>query len=468
MIRWFIVIGYGDSYGRLLANVLFPAFERWRGRPTTSLMRFLNESQWWSLNDLQALQLGLLRRLMRHATTHTPYYRQLAADHGIATKHIDALDWLSAFPVLDRQAARTSYESRMSEVPPAIAVQKSSSGTTGEPMRVAYNAESRHFRDAMRWRAYGWAGYAIGDKAMHYWGMLGKHVSRAQQLKMDIDHRFKRDLYVDAMSRSDEALSRAVQIIKRERPKVLVAYTQGAVALARFVSANNLRDWGTIPVICAAERLWPHDRDTIAAAFGPDVFETYGCREVMLIGGECGEHDGMHLAMENMITEILVEDKAGGRWRAARPGETGDVAVTDLHNLANPMIRYFTGDRAIASPYGDAACRCGRQLLRMGGVEGRITETLYDGNGNAVSGLLFSVLFVKLQPYSKQFQVVQRRDRSMTLRVVPLSAPADPSIETIARAFCQEYLPGIRFEVDLVETIPLTAAGKLRIVITDA
>ena len=36
------------------------------------------------------------------------------------------------------------------------------------------------------------------------------------------------------------------------------------------------------------------------------------------------------------------------RVRAARPGETGEVVVTDLHNLACPMIRYVNGDLAVA------------------------------------------------------------------------------------------------------------------------
>lgn len=458
-------MGNRDAYARLLAGVLFPAFEHLRGRPTVALMRFLEESQWWPLAQLEAYQLGMLRRLVRHAFAHTPHYRELAASHGLVAARVDSLAWLARLPVLERQLARTSFAARTSEVPPGIAVQKASSGTTGEPMKVAYNAESRHFRDAMRWRAYGWAGYRVGDKAMHYWGMLGSQVGKTQRLKMAIDHRFKRDLYVDSTPRSDAALAEVVATITRERPSVIVAYTQATVALAKFVTTNGARAWDDIPIICAAERLWPHDRATIAAAFGPGVFETYGCREVMLIGGECDRHDGMHLAMENMITEILVRE--GDTWRAAAPGESGEVVVTDLHNLANPMLRYATGDMAVASPYGDATCACGRQLRRLGSVEGRVTETMYDGHGNPVSGLLFSILFVKLQPFAKQFQVVQRRDRSVCLRVVPMTSPPAPELAAIAQAFCAQYLPATTLEVTYVDDIELTKAGKLRLVVVE-
>ena len=65
---------------------------------------------------------------------------------------------------------------------------------------------------------------------------------------------------------------------------------------------------------------------------------------------------------------------------------------TDLHNLACPMIRYVTGDLAVAHD-NDAPCPCGRNLERIGPIEGRVTETLRDGHGNAVGGLVFNILF---------------------------------------------------------------------------
>ena len=44
----------------------------------------------------------------------------------------------------------------------------------------------------------------------------------------------------------------------------------------------------------------------LVEAFGPEIFETYGSREVMLMASECDAHDGMHLSMENLVVEVLV------------------------------------------------------------------------------------------------------------------------------------------------------------------
>ncbi len=452
-----------DLYGTLLGRFLFPAFEAARGRPTVGLLRHLEATQWWSLDQLRDLQLGYLRRLLRHAHRHTAYYRAVFDEHGISPDRVDDLSALTKIPLLTREIAQDTLETRMADAPPEVVVRKASSGTTGRPMVVCYNAESRHFRDASRWRGYGWAGYRIGMRAMHYWAAPVTKLPPVTRLKIEIDHRLKRDLYVDSSPRGEEALAAAISQLRAFRPEIIVAYSQGAAALARFVEERGLRDWGDVPVLCGAERVMPHDREVMERAFGP-VFETYGCREVMLIGSECEHHDGMHTSMETMIVEILVREP-DGTCRPARPGESGEVAVTDLHNLANPMIRYLTGDLAVAREPG--VCKCGRHLERIGPIEGRVAETLRDGQGRAVSGLLFNILFVPLAEAALQFQVVQRRDRSVVLRLVPRGGKLAPAAEKTAREFVAKYLPGCPFVIEELAEIPLSHSGKRRLVVVE-
>ncbi|HEY0253646.1 MAG TPA: hypothetical protein VGC41_19075 [Kofleriaceae bacterium] len=66
-----------DLYGPLLAKVLFPTFEAVRGRPTVGLLQYLHTTEHWSIEQLRDLQLGFLRRLLRHAYQHTTYYRDV-------------------------------------------------------------------------------------------------------------------------------------------------------------------------------------------------------------------------------------------------------------------------------------------------------------------------------------------------------------------------------------------------------
>jgi phenylacetate-CoA ligase len=455
-----------DAYGRLLGAVLLPGWERLRRRPTYDLLAYVERMQWASADELHALQSGLLRRLGRHAALHTQHYRRAFDEAGLGPLDLRSREDLARLPLLDRSDARASVESRVSDGPPAVTVRKTTGGSTGEPMLVAYGRESRHWRDAIRWRGYGWAGYRPGHRALHFWG-YGAQVpaNRWQQAKLDLDRWLRRDRYVDCTPRGEACLDGAIAEIRRFRPDVIVAYSQAAAALARHVLRTGARTWGTIPVVCGAERLLLQDRQDLEAAFGPAVFETYGCREFMLIGSECPEHDGLHISMENLLVELIVR-RPDGSHRPARPGEIGEVVVTDLHNLASPFIRYVTGDRATALPPG--RCACGRTLERLGPIEGRVSETLRDGDGNAVDGILFSILVTRLAPHVLQFQAVQRADRSVTLRIVPVGGAVAAEVHELASSFARRYLPGIEFRVEAVRDIPSTAAGKRRIVIVES
>lgn len=453
-----------DLYGPLLAKALFPAYEAARGRPTVPLLKYLERTERWSLAELRDLQLGFLRRLIRHAYLHTAHYREVLEERGMIPEDFQSLEDLAKLPLLDRDTVRLTLDARTAAAPPRWIIKKATSGTTGQPVVVKYNAESRYWRDATRWRGYGWAGYRIGMRAFHYWGFAPPAASWLHRNKIKLDRLIKRDHYVDCTPRSADALRAAVHEVERIAPQVMIAYSSGAAALAKFVLEQDLRTWESFPVLVGAERLWPHDRALIEQAFGP-AFETYGCREVMLIGSECEVHDGLHTSMETMIVETLVREPDGSV-RPARPGETGEVAITDLHNLACPMIRYLTGDLAVA--HAETPCACGRGLTKIGPIEGRVTETLRDGRGNPVGGLVFNILFGVMDHVARKFQVVQRLDGSIVMKVVPNGMPRLP--DKAARQvheFAAKYLPGARFEIQYVDDIPLSSAGKRKVVVVE-
>lgn len=450
-----------DMYGILFQQLLYPSWESGvRKRPTLQHLRRLERTQWCSLDELLALQQTELNKLLAHAWKNVPEYRRRLTAAGWQPGEVCQLADLHRLPLLTREEAALGLEARKSTGAPLPEIDKSTSGTSGNPLVFAYDWGSEHWRQATKLRGYGWAGYQPGDRSLHLWGEPpATHRPLGKRLKVALDHTLRREHYVDCADRSEAALARIVQRIRTIRPSVIVCYAQAGVALARHVNETHSRSWDTISVISAAERLFPSDREIIAEAFGPNIFETYGSREVMLIAAECEAHDGMHVSMENLIVELIVRD-AGGE-RLAQPGEIGEVAVTDLHNYGAPFIRYLTGDLAVAG--NSKRCACGRQLTMLQRVEGRTTDTLRDGAGHPVSGMLFNVFFVPLAHKVKEFQVVQRRDRSIDLRIVPTSA-FDDSVLDLVRHHCARFIPGVELRPEVVSQLTVQPGGKLRVV----
>jgi phenylacetate-CoA ligase len=454
-----------DVYGQLFRSVLLPAWESTiRRRPTLARHEFLERTQWRSLDELYAIQAGALRRLVRHAAAHVPLYRERFAQAGVTSDDIRRPEDLHKLPILSREDARERAKERESEVAPFPTIRKNTGGTTGQPLLFGYDPDSEWWRQATKMRGYGWAGFHPGDRALFFWGSpVDSRPAPVRRAKIVLDRLFRREKYFPCAIMSEDDMRAVVGTLQRESPKVFVCYTQAGAELARFINKNGLRDWETIPVLCGAERLFPQDRADLERAFGPAVFETYGCREVMLVGSECEAHEGLHVSMENLVVEVVVREP-DGRERPARTGETGEVVITDLHNLGMPFIRYRNGDLAVAG--SGERCSCGRHLLRLTSVEGRAADLLHDRDGRTVSGLAFHILFTGLAEAARQFQLVQHKDRSVTLRIVPGNGLDDASLESI-REGCSRLLKDVPVAVETMAEIPLTKDGKRRTVIVE-
>src|SRR5690606_22619888 len=127
---------------------------------------------------------------------------------------------------------------------------KQTSGTTGEPLVFGFEPDSEHWRRAVRLRGYEWAGYRPGDRALHFWGgLLPTEPPWATRIKIALDRRMHRDIYIPCAVMNDARLRDVVRVIETVQPHVFICYAQAGAELARFVNRKGLRSWPTIPVI---------------------------------------------------------------------------------------------------------------------------------------------------------------------------------------------------------------------------
>ena len=179
----------------------------------------------------------------------------------------------------------------------------------------------------------------------------------------------------------------------------------------------------------------------------------------MLIGAECDRHEGLHLTMENLLVEVLDDDG-----HPTPAGEEGQIAITDLYNYGMPFIRYLNGDRAVA---GFASCSCGRGLPLLRKVVGRQLDILTTPSGRQIAGEFFPHLIKDFAPV-RRFQVVQSRPEQIILKLVVDKNTWSPAWrERLTREIQKQLDDTLQLTLEEVDDIPLTAAGKLRVVVNE-
>jgi phenylacetate-CoA ligase len=132
-------------------------------------------------------------------------------------------------------------------------------------------------------------------------------------------------------------------------------------------------------------------RREIEAGFQIELASAYGITEVMGPGlaFSCGADGGLHFSEDHFYPEII--DPLSGA--PVPPGTPGELVITTLSTVAFPLVRFRSGDRTSLLP---EPCACGRTLVRLGEISGRVDPVFSVGGIKAhpdqVARLLTEVL----------------------------------------------------------------------------
>jgi phenylacetate-CoA ligase len=445
-------------YEAAFRRVLFPAYETGlRRRRTLAYLDDYQRDQWLDPEQIAMLQWERLKRLLEHCYREVPYYRRRWRELDIAPQDIRNLDDYAKLPVLTKADIRTHFDELKADSLRDRLLYKATGGSTGEPMRFGYTRESNDRRVAVMWRGYEWAGSRMGRRTLFLWGGAVGDPTRTHQLKDRLYNAVFARRVLNSFKMTDANMSEYADAIDRYRPDIIVGYVGPLVKLAQWLIASGRKIWRPQGIIGGAEALHEFQRDLIQEAFGAPAFNTYGCREFMLIAAECEQRHGLHVNADHLVVEVRTPHGV------ASEDQPGDVVITDLFNYGMPFVRYANGDMATASA---GRCACGRGLPLLTRVDGRVLDAIRTPAGHMLPGEFFPHMLKDVVGLQR-FQLVQHRLDRLDLSIVRGADFDDASMEYIRREVNKVLGDSVQLDCHFVDDIPLTRSGKLRVTVSE-
>ncbi|MFB3880125.1 MAG: phenylacetate--CoA ligase family protein [Armatimonadota bacterium] len=445
-----------DLIALLSRSVVIPLVMAKNRSRQPAYAREYRRTQFWSAERLAELQLERLRRVVSHALRNSAFYRRWLGEAGLGdADEIRSLDDLRLLPMLSKDALRDNWDEvvvRDPNGPPPT--EKRTSGSTGVPLRVLVDEGAMQHKAALTARHNGWAGYRPGDRVAYVWGDVKPPTTLRGKLRGTLLDRAE---VLDSQKLDEGRMERFTEALRRRRIRTLVGQAQVLCTYASWVLDRGIGDMPVRAVIPTAMVLHLGQRAMLERAFGAEVYERYGSEETSIIASECPAHQGMHVAAEGLIVELI----AGGR--PAEPREEGEIVITDLVNRAMPLIRYRIGDAGVLSP---GTCPCGRGLPLLERVSGRVADNIVTPDGRTVSGIAITDHVVEVAGI-RRMQIVQEAVDSLVFRIVKDKRFSAESEAALRRHCARIFGEAMRIRCEFVAEIPAGPRGKYRLCVSE-
>lgn len=397
-----------------------------------------------------------LRKILCHAFETVPYYRDVFQQVGLQRIDLErfTLCDLPRIPFLEKRNLRLFGKSKL------LSSQRedggeffSSSGSTGTPTEILFSYfMHQRWSAAMEARVRHWAGV---NRNMAR-GMIGGRriipdgVAKPPYYRYNY---FEKQTYFSAYHIAPQTVASYVEGMWKNNVQYMTGYAVSNYILARFIRDLKLSAPKMQAVITSSEKLTTEMREIFEEVYQCKTFDSWSGVEACGLVSEC-EYGSLHISPDVGILEILDEDG-----KPVEPGQEGEVVCTGLLNFDQPLIRYRIGDRM---KLGSGKCKCGRDLPIIDEIIGRVEDVVIGPDGREM--VRFHNIFVGI-PKIVEAQIVQWAIDRIEAKIVSEQSLSDEDKTLIIKRI-KSQLGNVQVIVNEVDSIPRTAAGKFKAVIS--
>lgn len=405
-------------------------------------------------DKLRSIRILKMQKLINYSYRNIKYYREIFDSVGVKPEDIKTIEDIKKIPITTKQDLRTRFWDFLPKKLPECRVSRTS-GSTGIPVCILSDANSRLHNSAAVIRSR----LAMGVP------LIGKPILALLKNKTEPIYKpshwtylqgIHKTYYLNPYIDSDENIEHVDKILKILKSPAILAITPAVRMLAEKIKDHVyikpdkpccISTWG--------DTLTSQTRHIIESVFGVVVTDNFGCNEMGEIAWQCKQAKGYHINMDNVILEVLKDGKDSGY------GNVGEAVVTNLNRYAMPFIRFAIGDLVKLST---EKCPCGCKLPILSEIVGRSGQDVKLPDGkivpwNHLKGFMN-------HPDIRQFQLVQNKDASLTIKFIPEQKYSiEQTKKILATRFKGVLGNSIGIEFSVVEKIDPAPSGKSKLVI---
>ncbi|MCW4010401.1 MAG: AMP-binding protein [Candidatus Bathyarchaeota archaeon] len=311
---------------------------------------FLKEKTRESFKELEEHQLSLLQRQLRRVYHRSRFYREKFDAAGVKPSQINSLKDFAKVPLTSREELEQNFKGILAVPPSEISTVRMSSGTTGNPLRVAHTKRDIAMitdASARRLLYYGatkkdvvqiTSAYGLWQAAwsMH-WGAerIGAFVIPVGPAETE----------------------RQILLIKQFGTTILYAATNYHFRILEVAKSlgEDLSRYKLKLAVCVAEKPTKTQTEILKMEGGyRTVISDYGATEFPGFSVNCKSNPDVHHVWPEYYLVEVVDPKTH---EPLGIGERGELVITSLQREAFPLVRYLSKD--LTTYLGFTKCECG-------------------------------------------------------------------------------------------------------------
>jgi phenylacetate-CoA ligase len=436
----------------LLSSIIYKLWDIKEGGVRLSEMANLKSLQYKSSEDIKKHQEKRLQTLISHAVEHSKWYKDKFQSLNLTVNDIKTIEDLKKLPVTTKLDIRYNGDAFISQskVKGKLCSAKTG-GSTGVSLDLYFDEYCQKLRNAAQGYADNLANWLPGDKIGSLWGNPPVASSLKEKLRSSLLEKTK---YLDTMDLNPTSMNEFADVWKKFQPDILFGHAHSIFIFAKFLNENHIVLPSPNGIVATSMMLLDHERKVIERAFNTKVTNRYGCEEVGLIACECEQHNGMHINAPHIILECVDDNNDPVAF-----GESGKLVVTDLNNLAMPLIRYRIEDVGILS---DEKCSCGRNFPLLKKLEGRVADFLKKEDGGLVGGVSLVERTLTNIVGIEQMQLIQKQINEIIINRVKGKAFDENTDDKLKDEMMIVFGSNMKLTINDVEKMPQESSGKYR------